>query len=102
MTKRLSTQALLHFAAATVPILRTLERDDKTMTYMKFGQMIGLIDARWEPWHQQQVRQVLDVARATGDYNSDPINHLRVVNATTGEAGKGAARVMVITNRDAN
>jgi len=49
--RRLETQSLLQFAAAAVPVLRTLSELDQRMTYKQFGIAIGLVDERWEPWH---------------------------------------------------
>ena len=42
--RRLETQSLLQFAAAAVPVLRTLSELHQRMTYKQFGIAIGLVD----------------------------------------------------------
>ena len=95
--RRLETQSLLQFAAAAVPVLRTLTELDQRMTYKQFGIAIGLVDQQWEPWHRQQVTKVLDTAiaanRLIGDAALDP---RRIVNQSTGVAGAGAERNVTI------
>lgn len=95
--RRLETQSLLQFAAAAVPVLRTLTELDQRMTYKQFGIAIGLVDQRWEPWHRQQVTKVLDTAAAANRLIGDaPLDHRRIVNQSTGVAGAGAERNVTI------
>ena len=47
--KQLDTHSLLSFAAAAVPVLRTLAEHDQQMTYKQFGMKIGLVDQHWQP-----------------------------------------------------
>ena len=95
--KQLDTHSLLSFAAAAVPVLRTLAEHDQQMTYKQFGITIGLVDQHWQPWHRQQVVMVLNVAAAVSRLNGDVLEHRRVVNRDTGVAGAGAARNPTIT-----
>jgi|SRR5215471_2131654 len=62
----LDVQSRLEFARAGVAVLRTLAIKKQTMRYHQFGIAIGLIDdgAKWEPWHRQQVADILQIIAA--------------------------------------
>jgi hypothetical protein len=99
--KRLDNQRLLQFAAAAVPVLRTLADLDQRMTYKQFGIAIGLVDQEWQPWHGRQCGQILDAVAAASRLLGEPLlDHLRVVNQTTGLPGAGADRNISIARAD--
>ncbi len=93
MTKSLDVEARLSYARAAVAVLRTLRIVDKTLRYGEFAHAIGLIQAggKWEPWHRQQTRDILNLAAAVerqhGEPN-DPLQFERIVNQD-GEPGAG-------------
>ena len=65
--KTLDIQARLEYARAAVAALRALRITDKTMRYGQFATAIGLISDgdRWEPWHRQQITDILNLVAAT-------------------------------------
>ena len=64
--KHLDVGQRLQYAIAAVAVLRTLEATDRTMRYKHLAHAIGLIrlGGDWEPWHRQQVAEILKVVAA--------------------------------------
>lgn len=65
--KKIDVQARLDLARAAVAVLRSLHLTGGTMRYGQLARAIGLIadgDA-WQPWHRQQVRDILVLIAAT-------------------------------------
>jgi hypothetical protein len=94
--KGLDIQDRLQCASSAVAVLRTLKIRDSTMPYKDFANAIGLIPdgGRWEPWHRQQVTDILNLVAAAerqGHANGDtePLEFDRIVNADTGKPGPG-------------
>ena len=97
--KALDIQDRLQYARAAVAILRALKITDSTMRYGELARAIGLIrdGGRWEPWHRQQVTDILHLAATAerqGHANPDtpPLEFERIVNAESRKAGAGIAR----------
>ncbi len=72
-----------------------MERMDGTMRYKDFGIAIGLIPdgEKWEPWHRQQVADILNIIAATERTvekasSTAPAEIDRIVNES-GEPGTG-------------
>jgi len=65
--KALDVQSRLEFARAGVAVIRALHLTDATMRYGEFAIAIGLIPdgGKWEPWHRQQVADILNIIAAT-------------------------------------
>jgi hypothetical protein len=103
--KPLDVQARLEFARAGAAVLRALALVDKTMRYHQFGIAVGLIadDAKWEPWHRQQVQDVLNIISAvedTANKNSGTarLEYERIVNES-GEPGAGITKKSKIVRK---
>ena len=97
--KALDIQDRLQYARVAVAILRALKITDSTMRYGELARAIGLIrdGGRWEPWHRQQVTDILHLAAAAerqGHANADaePLEFERIVNAETRKAGPGVVK----------
>ncbi|RXF75532.1 hypothetical protein [Hansschlegelia zhihuaiae] len=82
----IDVQARLEYARAAVAVLRALRIMDTKMRYGQFAEAIGLISdgGKWEPWHQQQVRDILVLVAATegqpGAQIASPLEFDRIVN----------------------
>ena len=100
--KILDVQEQLEFARATVAVLRTLvildtDSQKETMTYRELANVIGLIsdspNDRWQPWHRQQVRNILNLVAAIeskgGKKIADRLQFDRIVNAKSRKPGIG-------------
>jgi hypothetical protein len=97
--KKLDVQARLECARCAVAVLRALKIVDKQMSYKNLGKAVGLIsDAEgWEPWHQQQTRDILNIAAAiedqAGSTTTEPLEFDRIINHKKGKAGKGISKM---------
>jgi hypothetical protein len=108
--KTLDVQARLEYARATVAVLRTLRITNITMSYQDFAKAVGLMSdrERWQAWHQQQVRDVLNLVAATerkagAHTDNDPLEYQRIVKAKTGRPGKGLHKVSkIVTEQISN
>jgi hypothetical protein len=93
--KKIDVQSRLEYARCAVAVLRALKLLDAEMTYKNFGNAIGLISdgETWQPWHQQQTRDVLNLAAATERQAAvtltEKLDYHRIINARKGKAGKG-------------
>lgn len=97
-SKRLDVKERLEFALAAVAVLRSLQISDRKMQYKELAQAIGLIPfgGKWEPWHQQQVPDILQIVAAVERQagmktGTTPIDFGRIVTKD-GEPGKGVTR----------
>jgi hypothetical protein len=100
--RKLDVQARLEYARAGVAVLRALQIMGKTMRYHEFGAAIGLIadGEKWEPWHRQQVPEILQLIAATerkaGTISgAPPLEYERIVNEK-GKPGGGFPKVSKI------
>ena len=103
--KPLDVQTRLEYARAGVAVLRALTLTDKTMRYHQFGIAIGLIPdgAKWQPWHRQQVADVLQIIAATEqtankNTGTAAIEFERIVTET-GKPGAGISKKSKIVRR---
>lgn len=103
----LDVQARLELARAAVAVLRSLRIADRTMRYSEFATAIGLIPdgGRWQPWHRQQIRDILNLVAATerqAGKNTDvePLQFQRIVNEQ-GQPGEGVYKTSKITTDSA-
>ena len=93
--KKIDVQARLEYARYAVAVLRTLKILDREMSYKEFGNAIGLIadGEKWEPWHQQQTRDTLDLVAATErkavNTPTEALEFNRIINYRKGKSGKG-------------
>jgi hypothetical protein len=93
--KTIDVQARLEYARAAVAVLRALRITGGTMRYGQLANAIGLISdgERWEPWHRQQIRDILNLVAATENQSGpnsglEPLQYERIVNKA-GEQGIG-------------
>ncbi len=93
--KTLDVQARLEYARAAVAVLRALRISDSTMRYGQLAAAIGLMsdNDRWEPWHRQQIRDILNLVAATErqageNAGIEPLQFERIVNEE-GQPGPG-------------
>jgi hypothetical protein len=100
--KTLDVQARLEYARAGVAVLRALGITDTSMRYHGFATAIGLIPdgGKWEPWHRQQVAEILQVMAATEKTagkktGTVPLEFARIVTAK-GEPGAGVRKTSKI------
>lgn len=100
--KTLDVQARLAHAHVGVAVIRTLRMVDKTMRYRDFAMAIGLISdgGKWEPWHRQQVADILNVMAATemkagSKTGMTPLEFGRIVTAE-GKPGSGIRKASKI------
>jgi len=65
--KKLDVQARLEYGRAAVAVIRALKISNRQMRYGEFARAIGLISdgEGWQPWHRQQVRDILNLVAAT-------------------------------------
>src|SRR5947209_7685842 len=102
--KKIDVQARLEYARAGVAVLRGLQILDQTMRYKQFAIAIGLIadGENWEPWHRQQVADILNIIAATersaGNSETAPLELVRIVTAS-GEPGAGFKKASRIVKR---
>jgi hypothetical protein len=92
-TNKLDVMAHLEYAAHTVKVLRQLTASDKTMRSNELGRAIGLIgqEERWQPWHRQQVANILRLTAAVDRHNNndkETLEYHRIVGAD-GKPGSG-------------
>jgi hypothetical protein len=102
--KTLDVQARLDYARAAVAVLRALKIADKTMRYGELSAAIGLKsdDDNWQPWHRQQIRDILNIVAATerqaGENTGvEPLQFERIVNED-GQPGAGFYKKSKIVN----
>ncbi|HEY1745448.1 MAG TPA: hypothetical protein VGG11_01595 [Xanthobacteraceae bacterium] len=95
----LDIQDRLEYARAAVAVLRALKIKDSTMGYGELARAIGLIPegGRWEPWHRQQVADILQLVAAAerqghAKTGAEPLDFARIVTAETGKAGAGVGK----------
>ena len=73
------------------------------MRYAQFAEAIGLISegGKWEPWHQQQVRDILSLVAATesqpGARGVAPLEFDRIINRD-GTPGPGISKASKIVS----
>lgn len=93
---RLDARVRLGFAQAGISVLRTLEQTDTKMRYAQFGRAIGLIGGEgWQPWHRQQVRDILALMAAAEKQAAGsgvPLQFARIVTGD-GTPGLGVNKV---------
>jgi hypothetical protein len=103
--RKLDVQARLEYARCAVAVLRALKIVDKKMSYKDLGKAVGLISDPevWEPWHQQQARDILNIAAAVEDQAAstptEPIEFDRIINDKKGEPGEGILKKSKIVRR---
>jgi hypothetical protein len=96
--KTLDVQARLEYARAAVAVLRALRIADITMRYGQLAMAIGLMsdNDRWEPWHRQQIRDILNLVAATeGQAGENALQFERIVNEE-GRPGPGVCKTSKI------
>jgi hypothetical protein len=99
--KKLTVQQKIAHAASGAAVLRTLVITDAKLTYQQFGEAIGLITGKWEPWHRSQVSDVLYAISAIEKRRPDGSSKLdygRVVSKQ-GKPGKGLGKTSAIVVR---
>jgi hypothetical protein len=96
--QRLDIQDRLEYARAAVAVIRALGILEKTMRYSEFATAIGLKadGEKWEPWHRQQVSDILYLLAATqrqagSNTGTDPLKFEWIVTGD-GEPGEGFYR----------
>jgi hypothetical protein len=91
-TNKLDVRRHLECSARGVTVLRELTANDKTMRNHEFGRAIGLIgkEGPWQPWHRQQVTNVLRLTAAVDIHNNknETLDYHRIVGPD-GKPGKG-------------
>jgi hypothetical protein len=97
--KALDVQDRLEYARSAVAVLRSLQINEKTMSYGEFAKAIGLIPDTegWKPWHRQQVAEILNLVAAAElqgakSHNIRPLQYERVVTRKTKQPGKGISK----------
>jgi Flp pilus assembly protein CpaB len=110
--KTLDVQARLEYARAAVAVLRTLQITKVTITYRDFARAIGLMSdrERWQAWHQQQVRDILNLTAATErkagrKVDIEPLQFNRIVTAKKGQPGSGfykTSKIITESQRTSN
>jgi hypothetical protein len=97
--KSIDVQARLEYAGAAVAVLRSLRIAESTMRYGQFATAIGLKSESepWQPWHRQQVRDILNLVAATehqagNKAGTNPLEFERVVRED-GQPGTGFSKV---------
>ena len=97
--KKIDVQECLEYARCAVAVLRTLDIQNKEMTYFDFARAIGLIadGEKWEVWHRKQTSDILNVISATetqlGVTKTSKLEYERIINARKGKAGKGIEKI---------
>jgi hypothetical protein len=101
--KTIDVQARLEYARAAVAVLRALRIADKTMRSRDLATAIGLMSDsdHWEPWHRQQISDILNLVAATkrkasSNADTEPLQFERVVTGD-GQPGTGFYKTARIT-----
>jgi hypothetical protein len=102
--KTLDVHARLEYARAAVAVLRALKISDQKMRYNEFARAIGLMadEELWQPWHRQQIRDILNLVAATERQAGDkveiaPLQFERIVGED-GQPGAGFYKTSRIVN----
>jgi hypothetical protein len=94
--KKIDVQTRREYARCAVAVLRTLKLAHTKMSCKNLGLTVGLIadGEKWEPWHQQQTRDIVNIAAAVerhaGTTDTEPLEFGRIINLRSGEPGAGA------------
>jgi len=105
--KPLDVQGRLEYARAAVAVLRALQIAKASITYQDLAKAIGLMTDKepWKAWHQQQVRDVLNLIAATERKAGlkvaiAPLKFGLIVNAKKGRPGSGIYKTSkIVTER---